>query len=99
MIGDDVIPAAATENPPGALRAVSSACLCGLGISAAKVVAWHGEPSRPQRGAGGAAGVPGAAGAAFPSEVLPLNGIDGALMLLPRHRWSIDVVVTVGRAG
>jgi hypothetical protein len=27
-----------------------------------------------------------------PSGVLPLNSINGALMLLFRHRWSIDVV-------
>jgi hypothetical protein len=33
-----------------------------------------------------------------PSGVLPLNGIDGALMLLPRHRWGIDAA-TGGRVG
>jgi hypothetical protein len=27
-----------------------------------------------------------------PAGIVPLNGINGALMPFPRHRWNIDVV-------
>src|SRR5450631_2475878 len=43
-------------------------------------------------GAAGAPGAAAAAGAALPVRALPVNSINGALMLLARHRWSIDVV-------
>jgi hypothetical protein len=34
----------------------------------------------------------------FPVRARPSNGINGALMPFPRHRWSIDVV-SGGQAG